>query len=92
HRHLKVKKSPNDTAEVILGYKTPSLTTDYKDNDPFALLVLNNIHGNANASILQQQLVREENLCFHIDSEYSPFINGEDIFTITAIANHDQVL
>ncbi|ALK94403.1 M16 family metallopeptidase [Francisella tularensis] len=92
HRHLKVKKSPNDTAALILGYITPSLTTDYQDNDPFALLVLNNILGNANASILQQQLVREENLCCHIDSEYSPFIKGEDIFTITAIANHDQEL
>ncbi|MDE4994783.1 insulinase family protein, partial [Francisella tularensis subsp. holarctica] len=45
HRHLKVKKSPNDTAALILGYITPSLTTDYKHNDPFALLVLKNILG-----------------------------------------------
>ena len=82
YRHLKVKKSPNDTAAIILGYITPSLTTDYQDNDPFALLVLNNILGNADASILQQQLVREENLCCYIDSEYSPFIKDEEIFTI----------
>ena len=34
----------------------------------------------------------EENLCCHIDSEYSPFIKGEDIFTITAVANHDECL
>lgn len=55
-------------------------------------MVLNNILGSADAAILQQKLVREENLCCHIDSEYSPFIKGEDIFIITAIANHDQDL
>lgn len=92
YRHLEIKKSPNDTAVAILGYITPSLTTSYQDNDPFALMILNNILGSADASILQQKLVREENLCCHIDSEYSPFIKGEDIFTITAVANHDECL
>lgn len=92
YRHLEIKKSPNDTAAAILGYITPSLTTEYQDNDPFALMILNNILGSADASILQQKLVREENLCCHIDSEYSPFIKGEDIFIITAIANHDESL
>ncbi|WP_150468075.1 M16 family metallopeptidase [Francisella sp. SYW-9] len=92
YRHSQIKKSPNDTDAAILGYITPSLTTDYEKNDPFALMVLNNIIGSADASILQQKLVREENLCCHIDSEYSPFIKGEDIFIITAIANHDQDL
>lgn len=92
YRHSKVQKSPNDTDATILGYITPSLTTDYHDNDPFALMILNTIIGSADASILQQQLVRNENLCCHIDSEYSPFTKGEDIFTITAIANHDQNL
>ncbi|MED7787953.1 pitrilysin family protein [Francisella sp. 19X1-34] len=92
YRYSKIKKSPNDTDAAILGYITPSLTTNYEENDPFALMVLNNIIGSADASILQQKLVREENLCCHIDSEYSPFIKGEDIFIITAIANHDQDL
>ncbi|QIW10479.1 pitrilysin family protein [Francisella sp. LA112445] len=92
YRHSQIKKSPNDTDAAILGYITPSLTTDYERNDPFALMVLNNILGSADAAILQQKLVREENLCCHIDSEYSPFIKGEDIFIITAIANHDQDL
>ncbi|MED7818658.1 MULTISPECIES: M16 family metallopeptidase [unclassified Francisella] len=92
YRYSQIKKSPNDTDASILGYIVPSLTTDYKDNDPFALMILNNILGSADASILQQKLVREENLCCHIDSEYSPFTKGEDIFIITAIANHDQNL
>ncbi|AIT08917.1 peptidase M16 [Candidatus Francisella endociliophora] len=92
YRHLEIKKSPNDTAAAILGYIAPSLTTEYQDNDPFALMILNNILGSADASILQQKLVREENLCCHIDSEYSPFIKGEDIFIITAVANHDESL
>lgn len=92
YRHSQIKKSPNDTDAAILGYITPSLTTDYEKNDPFALMILNNILGSADASILQQKLVREQNLCCHIDSEYSPFIKGEDIFIITAIANHDQNL
>jgi zinc protease len=41
---------------------------------------------------LQQKLTRDESLCCNVDSEYSPFIRGEDIFVITAIANHDQNL
>lgn len=92
YRHSQIKKSPNDTAVAILGYITPSLTTDYEKNDPFALMILNNILGSADASILQQKQVREENLCCHIDSEYSPYIKGEDIFIITAVANHGQEL
>ncbi|WP_432773606.1 M16 family metallopeptidase [Francisella salimarina] len=92
YRHSKVQKSPNDTDAAILGYITPSLTTDYHDNDPFALMILNNIIGSADASVLQQELVRDKNLCCHIDSEYSPFIKGEDLFMITAIANHNQSL
>ncbi|ASG67855.1 peptidase M16 [Francisella halioticida] len=92
YRHLQIKKSPNDTSVAVLGYITPSLTTNYQKNDPFALMILSSILGSADASILQQKLVREENLCCHIDSEYSPFIKGEDIFIITAIANHDQDL
>ena len=75
-----------------MGYITPSLTTNYQENDPFALMILNSILGDANASILQQKLTRDENLCCDINSEYSPFIRGEDIFVITAIANHDQNL
>jgi len=55
-------------------------------------MILSNILGGADASILQQKLVREENLCCHIDSEYSPFIKGEDTFIITAVANHDENL
>ena len=90
NRHLEIQKSPNDTASLIMGYITPSLTTDYEDNDPFALMILNNILGGANAAILPQMLMREQNLCCHIDSEYSPFIKGEDIFIITAIANDDK--
>ncbi|GAB4222109.1 MAG: pitrilysin family protein [Francisella sp.] len=92
YRNLKIKKTPNDTSAIILGYMTPSLTTNYQDNDPFALLILSNILGNSYASILQQKIVREENLCCHIDSEYSPFIRGEEVFTITAIANNSQDL
>jgi zinc protease len=92
YRYQQIKKSPNDTAAAILGYITPSLTTQYQGNDPFALMVLNNILGSADAAILQQKLVREENLCCHIDSEYSPFIKNEDIFIITAIANQDSSL
>ncbi|KEI34569.1 peptidase, M16 family [Francisella sp. W12-1067] len=92
YRQLEVKKPPNDTSAVIMGYITPSLTTEYQKNDPFALMILNSILGSSDASILQQKLVRDETLCCHIDSEYSPFIKGEDIFIITAIANHDQSL
>ena len=62
YRHLEIKKSPNDTAVAILGYITPSLTTAYQDNDPFALMILNNILGSADASILQQKLVRRESV------------------------------
>lgn len=92
HRHTQIQKSPNDTAMAIMGYITPSLTTDYSDNDPFALMILNSILGDADASILQQKLTRDESLCCDVNSEYSPFIRGEDIFVITAIANHDQSL
>jgi zinc protease len=92
HRHTEIQKSPNDTSATIMGYITPSLTTDYQDNDPFALMILNSILGDADASILQQKLTRDESLCCNVDSEYSPFIRGEDIFVITAIANHDQNL
>lgn len=92
NRHTQIQKSPNDTSATIMGYITPSLTTDYQDNDPFALMILNSILGDADASILQQKLTRDESLCCDINSEYSPFIRGEDIFVITAIANHDQNL
>ena len=92
NRHTQIQKSPNDTSATIMGYITPSLTTDYQDNDPFALMILNSILGDADASILQQKLTRDESLCCDINSEYSPFIRGEDIFIITAIANHDQNL
>ena len=92
NRHTQIHKSPNDTSATIMGYITPSLTTDYQDNDPFALMILNSILGDADASILQQKLTRDESLCCDINSEYSPFIRGEDIFIITAIANHDQNL
>ncbi|AJC49251.1 insulinase family protein [Allofrancisella guangzhouensis] len=92
YKQLEIKKPPNDTSAIIMGYITPSLTTNYQENDPFALMILNNILGSADASILQQKLVRDEILCCHIDSEYLPFIKGEDIFIITAIANQDQSL
>jgi zinc protease len=92
NRHTQIQKSPNDTSATIMGYITPSLTTDYQDNDPFALMILNSILGDADASILQQKLTRDESLCCDINSEYSPFIRSEDIFIITAIANHDQNL
>ncbi len=92
HRHAQIQKSPNDTSAIIMGYITPSLTTDYQDNDPFALMILNSLLGDADASILQQKLTRDESLCCNVDSEYCPFIRGEDIFVITAIANHDQNL
>ena len=92
YRHTQVQKSPNDTEVIIMGYMSPSLTTSYSDNDPFALMILNSILGDADASILQQKLTRDESLCCDIDSEYSPFIRGEDIFIITAIANQDQNL
>ena len=92
HRHIQTQKSPNDTSVTIMGYITPSLTTNYSDNDPFALMILNSILGDADASILQQKLTRDESLCCNVDSEYSPFIRGEDIFVITAIANHNQNL
>lgn len=92
YRHIQIQKPPNDTSAIIMGYITPSLTTNFQDNDPFALILLNNILGDADAAILPQKLTRDENLCCNIDSEYSPFIRGEDIFVITAIANHDQNL
>ncbi|APC96636.1 M16 family metallopeptidase [Francisella frigiditurris] len=87
YRHKSIKRSPNDIDNLILGYITPSLTTEYEENDPFALMILNNILGDADASILQKEMVRDTNYCCHVDTEYSPFIRGEDIFIITAIAN-----
>lgn len=92
YRYSQIKKSPNETSAVMMGYITPSLTIEYNDNDPYALMLLSNILGGADASILQQKIVREDNLCCHIDSEYSPFTKGEDIFVITAIANQDESL
>ena len=92
YRHTAIQKSPNDLDAAILGYITPSLTTDFEKNDPYALMILNTVLGSADASILQKEMVRDNSYCCHIDTEYSPFINGEDIFLITAIANQPHTL
>ena len=66
------------------------MTVKFNNNDPFALMILNSILGSADASILQQKMVREENLCCFVDSEYTPFTKGEELFLVSAVANEDE--
>ena len=87
YRHKSMQKSPNNLDMAVLGYATPSLTTNFENNDPYALILLNTILGSADFSILQKELIRDNNICENVDSEYSPFIKGEDIFIISAIGS-----
>ena len=90
YRHETIHKKPNDIDAVLMGYIVPSMTVKFNNNDPFALMILNSILGSADASILQQKMVREENLCCFVDSEYTPFTKGEELFLVSAVANEDE--
>jgi len=92
YRHKSIQKSPNDLNALILGYITPSLTTAFENNDPYALMILNTVLGSADASILQKEMIRDTNYCCDVDTEYSPFTRGEELFLITAIANEPHSL
>ena len=82
-RRIEVK-APAQLPYLEMGYKVPVLRTAELDWEPYALDVLSGVLDGGNASRLQRQLVRRQQLAASIGAGYNPAARYEELFTIEA--------
>jgi zinc protease len=69
---------------VIIAYNTPSLTTDSKSADPYALMVLAGLLGGGDSSRLSHDLVRGRQLAVSASADYRLYNLHSNLLTLSA--------
>ncbi|MBD3669883.1 MAG: insulinase family protein [Gammaproteobacteria bacterium] len=77
-------KAPAQLPYLLMGYKVPVIRTAQPDWEPYALEVLAGVLDGGNASRLQRQLVRQQELAASVGAGYSPISRYDELFTIEA--------
>lgn len=77
-------QAPAQLPWVILGYNTPSLTTDPQSNDPYALMVLAYLLGGGDSARLNRDLVRGQQIATSITADYDIYNLYSNVLTISA--------
>lgn len=77
-------KAPAQLPYLEMGYKVPVLRTAKLKWEPYALDVLAGVLDGGDASRLQRQLVRKQQIAASVDAGYNPAARDEDLFVIDA--------
>lgn len=82
-RRIKVKAVAK-LPYILLGYKTPSLTTAEQDWEPYALSVLSGVLDGGRSARLSKHLVREMEIAASAGAGYSPYARYPTLFLMEA--------
>lgn len=82
-RHITVR-IPAKLPWVVMGYNTPSLTTDPQSSDPYTLMVLAYLLGGSDSSRLNQDLVRGQQIAVSVSADYGIYNLYSNLLTLSA--------
>ncbi|MDF2690980.1 MAG: putative Peptidase [Gammaproteobacteria bacterium] len=78
----------NRTAQVpaiFMGFNVPVVKTDKTTWEPYALMILAAALDNDDSSILDQRLIRDQQIAAGVDVDYSAFSRYDNLFSIVAV-------
>ncbi|MDO8954306.1 MAG: pitrilysin family protein [Gammaproteobacteria bacterium] len=76
---------PAQVPALYIGFNVPVVTTDKTSWEPYALMVLAAALNNDDSSILNQRLIRQEQVAAGVDVGYQAFSRYDNLFSIIAV-------
>ena len=77
-------KAPAELPYLVMGYKTPTLSTAAQDWEPYALEVLAGVLDGGDSARFTKHLVREQQIAASVDADYGLYSRLDNLFVIDA--------